>query len=228
MATRKESDLYAPVKAFLEGQGYVVRGEVHDCDLVAVQGEEVLVVELKAAFNLALVLQGIARQRLTDNVYLAVEAPRTQRSEPRWTEVRELCRRLGLGLLAVLFFERKSPLVQVVCDPDVYTPRRSPKKRGLLLKEFHRRSGDHNTGGVTRRPIVTAYREEALQVAVHLREQGPAAPRAVAKATGLATAAAILQKDYYGWFERVARGIYQLTPKGEHALALYADVVVGG
>ncbi|MDB4897500.1 MAG: hypothetical protein JWN15_3762 [Firmicutes bacterium] len=225
MSTRKESDLYAPVKAFLEAQGYAVRGEVHDCDLVAVRGEQVLVVELKAAFNLALVLQGIARQRLTDNVYVAVEAPRTQRSEPRWTEVRELCRRLGLGLLAVLFFERKSPLVQVVCDPEPYTPRRSPKKRTLLLKEFHRRTGDHNTGGVTRRPIVTAYREEALRVALYLREHGPSAPKAVAGATALAKAAAFLQKDYYGWFERVAKGIYQLTPKGEQALTLYADVV---
>lgn len=228
MATRKESDLYAPVKAFLEGQGYVVRGEVHDCDLVAVRGEQVLVVELKAAFNLALVLQGVARQRLTDNVYVAVEAPRSQRSEPRWTEVRELCRRLGLGLLAVLFFERKRPLVEVVCDPEAYTPRKSPKKRGLLLKEFHRRSGDHNTGGVTRRPIVTAYREEALRVAAYLREQGPAAPRSIAQATGLAQAGAILRKDYYGWFERVAKGIYQLTPKGDQALTLYADVVAGG
>jgi hypothetical protein len=30
-----ESDLYAPVKALLEGQGYVVKGEVRGCDVVA-------------------------------------------------------------------------------------------------------------------------------------------------------------------------------------------------
>ncbi len=29
-----ESDLYAPVKALLEGQGYVVKGEVRGCDVV--------------------------------------------------------------------------------------------------------------------------------------------------------------------------------------------------
>ena len=33
-----ESDLYAPVKALLEGQGYVVKGEVRGCDVVGVRG----------------------------------------------------------------------------------------------------------------------------------------------------------------------------------------------
>ena len=29
----RETDLYAPVKAFLEGQGYDVKAEVADCDV---------------------------------------------------------------------------------------------------------------------------------------------------------------------------------------------------
>jgi len=32
-----ETDLYPPVKAFLEGQGYDVKGEVQDCDVVAIR-----------------------------------------------------------------------------------------------------------------------------------------------------------------------------------------------
>jgi hypothetical protein len=32
-------------------------------------------------------------------------------------------------------------------------------------------------------------------------------------------AAAILRADHYGWFERVERGIYALTPKGREGLA---------
>ena len=48
-----ESDLYAPVKALLEGQGYVVKGEVRGCDVVAVRGgEPPVIVELKRAFGL--------------------------------------------------------------------------------------------------------------------------------------------------------------------------------
>ena len=37
----KESDLYPPLKRFLESQNYEVKGEVQDCDVLAVNGEEV-------------------------------------------------------------------------------------------------------------------------------------------------------------------------------------------
>ena len=68
-----EHALYPPVKAFLETQGYVVKGEVNGCDLVATRGEEPpVIVELKTTFSLPLIFQGIARQGLSDNVYLAV------------------------------------------------------------------------------------------------------------------------------------------------------------
>src|SRR5882672_387356 len=70
-----ESDLYAPVKALLEGQGYSVKGEVRGCDVVAVRGKEPpVIVELKRAFGLGLVLQGVDRLALSDAVYLAIGA----------------------------------------------------------------------------------------------------------------------------------------------------------
>ena len=85
-----ESDLYAPVKALLEGQGYSVKGEVRGCDVVAVRGEDPpVIVELKRGFGMALVLQGVNRLSLSDAVYLAVGAwPKNLR------EVKKLCRRL--------------------------------------------------------------------------------------------------------------------------------------
>jgi len=227
VAGRKESDLYAPIKEFLQGQGYTVRGEVNGCDLVGVRDEEIVVVELKVAFNLALLLQGVQRQTMTEVVYLAVEAPKRTRSGPRWSEIRSLCRRLGLGLIFVHFAGRK-PTVEVICDPESYTPRKQPKMRGRLLKEFQRRSGDHNTGGVTRRPVVTAYREEALRIASYLRLHGPSKTKAIRTGTGVTKATTALQRDVYGWFERVEKGVYRVTPKGEQALVLYADVVAAG
>lgn len=225
MAARKESDLYQPVKAFLQGQGYTVRGEVNGCDLAGVRDEDLVVVELKVAFNLALLLQGVQRQSMTDVVYLAVEAPRRTASGPRWNEIRSLCRRLGLGLIFVHFTGR-APTVEVICDPEPYTPRKQPKMRGRLLKEFQRRSGDHNAGGVTRRPIVTAYREEALRIAAYLRQYGSSKLKAIRTETGLTRTAQVLQRDVYGWFERVKKGVYSITPKGEQALAQYADVLI--
>ena len=93
-----ESDLYAPVKRFLERQGYVVKGEIGACDVVAVRGEEPpVIVELKRAFGIELLLQGVNRQSVTDVVYLAIPKPKRDRT----AGAAQLCRRLGLGLLVV-------------------------------------------------------------------------------------------------------------------------------
>ena len=49
---RKETDLYQPVKSFLEKAGYSVKAEVKSCDLVAMNNNEIINVELKLSFNL--------------------------------------------------------------------------------------------------------------------------------------------------------------------------------
>jgi hypothetical protein len=200
-----ETDLYAPVKALLEGQGYVVKGEVRHCDLVAVRGAEPpVVVELKRAFGLGLVLQGIDRLALTDAVYLAVGAwPK------RLGDVKKLCRRLGLGLMIVA-----GARADVLLDPLPYQPRKNARRAQRLLGEHARRVGDPNRGGSTRQPIMTAYRQEALRCAALLATRGPMSPKALRAAADLPNVAGILQRDVYGWFERVCRGVYRLSPQG--------------
>jgi hypothetical protein len=208
-----ESDLYAPVKALLEGQGYSVKGEVRGCDVVAVRGAEPpVVVELKRAFGISLVLQGVNRLTITDNVYLAVGAfPNNIRT------VRRLCRRLGLGLIVVV-----KGRADVLLDPapPPLKPRKDKRKLGRLLGEHARRVGDPTLGGSsTKVPLMTAYRQEALRCAGFLAKNGPMKVAAVRLAADSPKAAAILKADYYGWFERVERGIYALTPKGKAGLA---------
>jgi hypothetical protein len=209
VAEAPETALYAPVKALLEGQGYDVKGEVKGCDLVAVRGSEPpVVVELKRAFGLGLVLQGIDRLALTDAVYLAVGAwPNRQ------GEVIKLCRRLGLGLIVVAHGR-----AEILQDPLPYQPRKNRRRATRLLAEHARRIGDHNQGGSTRQPIMTAYRQEALRCAALLAVQGPLPVRALRAAADAPNAAGILQRDVYGWFERVSRGTYALTPQGMQAL----------
>jgi hypothetical protein len=220
----RETILYAPVKRFLEERGYEVRGEVYGCDVVAVRDEEMVVVELKMTMNLALVLQGIDRLKLTDLVYLAVPTPkRTQMA--RWSETIQLCRRLGLGLLTVRLNARIGSGVEVVADPVPYRPRRSKAGRARVIGEFRGRSGDHNLGGSAREPRITAYREAALLVAHHLRESGPAAVRDVRRAVGCARTGDILAKNYYGWFARESPGVYGLAPAGAEALDRFAQVL---
>jgi hypothetical protein len=109
-------------------------------------------------------------------------------------------------------------------DPIPYQPRKRPKLRARLLSEFVRRSGDHNLGGTNRRPRMTAYREDALACA-HMLAESPLKAAAVRDGSGVMKASAILSANVYGWFEKIARGTYTLTPAGQAALVLYADVV---
>jgi hypothetical protein len=207
-AALPEAALYGPVKALLEAQGYVVKGEIVGCDVVGVRDDEPpVVVELKREFGLRLILQGIDRLAMTDAVYLAVGAwPR------RPAVVRRLCRRLGLGLIVIA-----DDRAEVVLDPLPYRPRKSRTRTTRLLDEHRRRVGDPTGGGSVRRPIMTAYRQEALRCAARL-EAGPATLRAVRAEGDVPHAGRILQSNVYGWFERVERGVYALSPRGRRAL----------
>ena len=212
-----ETELYLPVKRFLERQGYVVKAEVGDCDVLAVKGEDPpVIVELKTSFNLQLLLQGIDRQAVTDHVYLAIPEPKQSLQR----DVLRLCKRLGLGLLTV-----NREWVEAHLDPAPYQPRKIARRKNLLLKEFQRRVGDHNAGGSSKRPIVTAYRQDALRCLKFLQHSGASKLSEIITQTKVERASGILRSDVYGWFFKVERGIYNLSPKGEAALKVFADVV---
>src|SRR6266850_1157569 len=221
-----ETDLYPAVKAFLEGQGYDVKAEIRGCDVVGTRGDEPpVIVELKLAFNLALVLQGVDRLSLTDHVYLAVARPRGRRGPGAFVyhrDVRKLCRRLGLGLMTV---DTASLAVEVVLDPEPYRPRKKAKRLGRLLGEHARRVGDPNRGGVTRTPIVTAYRQEALRCALLIERGGHASLKALRETGVVPNAPRILQRDVYGWFQRVSRATYALTERAARDLARFAGAL---
>lgn len=222
-----EAALYPPLKQFLERQGYEVKGEVRGCDLVARRGDEPpVIVELKLRFNLPLVLQGIDRLALTERVYLAV--PRPERHArggplaPERPEIRKLCRRLGLGLILV-GLTRKT--VEILEEPVPYRPRQAKSRALRLLDEFSRRVGDANVGGAVGVPVVTAYRQDALRCARVLSLYGPMRLGVLRALAGVPRAARILQRNVYGWFDRIERGTYRLTPEGDQALSRFAEAI---
>jgi hypothetical protein len=222
-----EAALYSPVKQFLERQGYEVKGEVRGCDLVARRGDEPpVIVELKLRFSLPLVLQGVDRLALTERVYLAVPRPgqhaRGGPLAPERPEIRKLCRRLGLGLILV-GLARKT--VEILEEPVPYRPREAKTRALRLLDEFSRRIGDANVGGVVGVPLVTAYRQDALRCARALALGGPMRVGALRVAADVPRAARILQRNVYGWFDRIARGTYRLTPEGDQALSRFAEAI---
>lgn len=215
-----ETSLYAPVKLFLEQLGFEAKGEVCGCDIVAVAGGEptaVIIAELKLAFTLELVLQAVDRTAACDEVWLAVRASRRGRGREADPRVRKLCRFLGFGLLAVFGNGR----VEVLVEPVPWTPRRDGKRRSRIVEEHRRRRGDPTSGGSTRRPIMTAYRQQALLCATAL---APAPARLRDLKADVPDAPKILQANVYGWFVRIERGIYALTDAGRAALQSWEGI----
>ena len=209
-----ESTLYLPVKRFLEKLGFEVKGEICGCDLVALrEGEPAAVVigELKLSFTLDLVLQAVDRTAACDEVWLAVRASRRGRGRESDARVKKLCRFLGFGLLAVT----STGKVDVIVEPVPWRPRRDAKRRSRIVDEHRRRQGDPASGGSTRLPIMTAYRQQALACAAALAD-APARPRELK--TNVPDAPKILLRNVYGWFVRVERGVYALSDAGKAAL----------
>ena len=215
----REQDLYPPIKALLERQGYTVKGEVGAADIVAVRGDEdPVIVELKLKFSLSLFHQAITRLKVTDHVYIGVCKPKGRMARRSLKDNLSLCRRLGLGMITV----RPDGTVEVHCDPGPYAPRKDKVKTKKLLREFERLEGDPNAGGATRHGIVTAYRQDALRCAAHLAEHGAVKGAVVAKATGVSTATRLMYDNHYGWFEKVEKGVYALSASGVEGLKHWA------
>ena len=209
----KESQMYAPIKTFLESEGYLVRSEVQHADIVAVKEGKMIIVEMKTSFNLKLVYQLLERQRVSDDVYAAVRVTYKTRWGKAFQNMTRLLKRLGLGLIIV--YEKKSGVtVEKMFDPELNRYNRSRIKEKRIKYEFDNRTGDHNTGGVTKEKIVTAYREAALKIACVLEDCDQMKLSEIRKVTGVEKAGTILQKNHYGWFGRPSRGHYVLNDKG--------------
>jgi hypothetical protein len=219
-----EADLYSPIKKFLEGQGYEVKGEVEDCDIVAVRGDEgPVVVELKLQLNLSLILQAVDRLAVSECVYVAFRVGKKYSASwrSRGKQVKGLLRRLGVGLLTVSARGK----VEAVLDPGPYRPRVVKERRARLLKEFAERVGDPVAGGSTNKKRMTSYRQDALRCALALKGRGVTKVSVLAAETGVERAGPILRDNHYGWFERVEKGHYQVTPSGIAGLEEWAGAV---
>jgi hypothetical protein len=217
-----ETALYLPVKRFLEKLGFTVKGEIGGCDIVALNGDDppiVVVGELKLSFNLELILQAVDRAAACDEVWLAAKLSERGKGRESDARYRNLCRRLGFGMLAVT----RSGDVEVLVSPTT-SPRRDPKKRSRLVAEHRRRKGDPALGGSTRAPIMTAYRQQALACALALSE-GPRRVRELKPE--IPDAPKILLHNVYGWFDRSERGIYLLTDAGRAALKRWPQQQAG-
>ncbi len=221
----KESELYPPLRAYLEAQGYRVHSEVRGCDLVARRGEELIVVELKSSFSLALLAQAAERKELTDSVYVAVPVPEGKRLPANYRRTKGLLRRLELGCILIDLLKTKRK-IRLSLHPEPFVERRSPKRRRALLREIDGRYAEFDLAGqpsTTER--ITAYKQQSIRIAMLLAEHGPLSPKALRDLGASGKSQPILSANVYGWFDRRRRGVYALNEAGREALAHYREVV---
>ena len=95
---------------------------------------------------------------------------------------------------------------EVLVEPGPYQPRRDHRRRRQLLSEHARRRGDPSPGGVSRQPVMTAYRQQAL-VCAALLSAGPSRDlRTVAP-----DAVRILLRNVYRWFGAFEHGARRVS-----------------
>lgn len=189
--------------------------------MVALKGDAphiVVVCELKQSFNLELVLQGVDRAAVCDEVWLAARLSARGKGRESDARFRNLCRRLGFGLLGIT----RAGQVEILVSPAAAMPRRNARRRSRLVEEHQRRRGDPVAGGGSRAPIMTAYRQQALACAAALAD-GPRRPRDLRPT--VPDAPKILLRNVYGWFARAERGVYALTEAGRQALLRWPQAV---
>lgn len=223
-----EMDLYAPVQTYFEKLDYKVQAEVNDCDVVAYKNDSIVIIELKLNLNITLLMQAVKRQKVTTDVYITIPRPKISLRRKRWRDLVHLVRRLELGLILVSF-EGRRPSLDVVCEPGVFdrkrSMRQSKKVRNKLIHEVENRRSNHNIGGSSKVLMMTAYKEMAIQIAYYLDYLGPMSAKDLQKLSTGDKTYSILYNNYYKWFERVGRGVYGITSKGQQEYQTYPEVI---
>ncbi|QQZ07793.1 DUF2161 domain-containing phosphodiesterase [Heyndrickxia vini] len=223
-----EVDLYKPIHKHFTNQGYEVKSEVNDCDVTAVKGDELIIIELKVRLNVDLLIQATKRQKLADQVYIAIPKPSYSLFSKKWKDICHLIKRLELGLILVTFLKSTTKM-DIVLSPAPFDRKKSmqqnKKKRKKLLSEIEGRHGDHNIGGSNQAKIMTAYKETSIHIAYLIEQFGPLSPKALRQmGTGEKTQS-ILFNNYYGWFERIQKGIYGITEKGKIDIQAFPQII---
>lgn len=227
-----ETHLSEPCKEWLKMKGCQVAGEVKSIDLMGVfehEGESLTIaIELKLKLNLDLILQAVERQKLVDYVYIAIPHEYKVLESGKFKKIQLLLRRLNVGLLTVNF-RSTNPYVSEIIEAKPYdfqkSRRNAEKKKNALLKEFHSRITDSNDGGLTRRKIMTAYREQALLIAYHLSKNEIMSIKALKELGCSPKSGIILRADHYGWFEKSSQGNYKITQAGIDAVNGHQDIL---
>jgi len=215
----KESDMYAPIRDMLTAQGFTVRGEVKGCDISAVRGDALWIVEMKLHANITLIYQAMARQAATGWVFIAIPRPRNVR-DGNFLKLKKLVKKLQLGLITVAL-DSPAKFAEIIIEPTGRDDKKN-KKTAAVKREIAGRTVD-TTGGTTKTQINTAYRERCVRIACLLETHGALSAKELVKLGCEKDAGRLLIQNALGWFEKVAKGVYGLSGQGIGYLEDNAD-----
>lgn len=215
----EEKALFYPIKLMLEEKGFIVKGEINDIDLLAVKDDVMLAVELKTNISLKLIYQAIERFKICEKVYIGIPYEALKSHLKNLKSFMLLLKRLNLGLIVV-----KKDLAEVYLDALDYdvikSKEKNRRKKNNALNEFRLREDTKVIGGI-KGLRMTHYREQAIKVAKYLCIHEVASSKDIKNETQVEKTYSILTKNYYGWFERIERGKYQLTENGKHEMTTF-------
>lgn len=216
----KETDLYEPIKTLLEKQGFLVKGEVKNCDIAALFGDELWVVEMKRSLSMGLLYQAMSRLSITPHVFVAI--PRPKRSDKDFLIAQRILKKLELGLITVAL-DSPVKFAEIILFPAETKKRKPSKKSAAIRNEIEKRIGD-TPGGSRGLTITSAYRERCIKIACLLEHNKDLSPKELVQKYGCEKdSGLILQKNYYGWYYRVTRGRYALSDTGRKFLSENAN-----
>jgi hypothetical protein len=215
----EEKSMYLPVKELLEKNGFIVKGEIGEIDVFGMNLAFSVAVELKTKISLKLLYQAVERQKIAESVYVAIPADAKKSHLDSYRHFIHLLRRLEIGLIIVNNEKAYIELESIPFDRNKSVSR-NQKKKNIIVSEFTNRTNSLNIGG-SKGKKVTYYRELSLRIGSFLKEGINSSPKQIKAATGIENTSSILQKNYYGWFIRLSRGCYGLSPIGKREVQEY-------
>ena len=213
----KETQLYEPIKNYFLQNGYSIQAEVKNCDIAFLEHKNLVVIEMKNNFNLKLLYQAMDRKSFADKVFIAINRPKNFRKK-EIKNMLKILKSLNIGFISVSL---DSPIkkVEIILEPYEDKIKRKTRKRKMVLNEINRRNLNINIAGSTKKDaILTAYREKVIFIACILDKIGESSASNIQKQFSIQNVSYILQKNYYGYFYKVKRGIYTLSENGKKML----------
>jgi len=209
-----ETDLYEPIRSLLAKQGFIVRGEVKDCDIAAIKDDILWIIEMKLTINLKLIFQAMERKIATDWVFVAIPRPKNARAT-NFKQLKQLLTKLQIGLITVAL-DSPAKQAEIIQFPTGRADK-TTKKAANLRKEISGRSTD--TIGGSKGVVNTAYRERCIRIACLIEAHGPMSAKILTKTYNCEKdATLILQRNFYNWYKKTTRGIYELSQSGHQYL----------